>query len=272
MHACGGGGCCVLIPATPEPVCLEKSEIRRIDAQLRAQQRSQSIDRPMDAQLPTHSGARWLCCSVALLLHTLGPSPSPSQFESKDETDDGSDTDTTRQLLIDLASPSHRLDTTGQDSIMAGPRMSGYEAASPDLATASTSLLPIAPIKPTPLHPLEEDPPLVLQHTRSSTQSFGADRRQTPDDEPQNGMCRLPKRAPDEDAQAARDKLDRIAKAQQAKHNWAKSTASPSQPRHSVAMIVVCADEPTVLLPTTTAATVPSTTTRLVDTSERSSS
>lgn len=165
------------------------------------------------------SVALLLCCS-----HTLGPSPSPSQFESKDETDDGSDTDTTRQLLIDLASPSHRLDTTGQDSIMAGPRMSGYEAASPDLATASTSLLPIAPIKPTPLHPLEEDPPLVLQHTRSSTQSFVADRRQTPDDEPQNGMCRLPKRAPDEDAQAARDKLDRIAKAQQAKHNWAKST------------------------------------------------
>ncbi|KAF6767363.1 hypothetical protein PSEUBRA_004287 [Kalmanozyma brasiliensis GHG001] len=78
-------------------------------------------------------------------------------------------------------------------------------------------------VKPTALHALPEHP-LVLQDTRSSADSPQA----TPDTsnapEPNDGRDHLPRRAPDEDAQAARDKLDRIAKAQQAKRNWAKST------------------------------------------------
>ncbi|TKY85124.1 hypothetical protein EX895_006204 [Sporisorium graminicola] len=80
------------------------------------------------------------------------------------------------------------------------------------------------PVRPTALHPLPEDT-LVLQDTRSSTES----RTATPGaahvlSEANDHRRHLPQRAADEDAQAARDKLDRIAKAQQTKRNWAKST------------------------------------------------
>lgn len=84
--------------------------------------------------------------------------------------------------------------------------------------------LPLATVRPTPLHPLQEDA-LVLQYTRSSTDSPRDDAQGTRTEaNPDDDRSHLPRRAPDEDAQAARDKLDRIAKAQQTKKNWAKST------------------------------------------------
>ncbi|CBQ70400.1 conserved hypothetical protein [Sporisorium reilianum SRZ2] len=76
---------------------------------------------------------------------------------------------------------------------------------------------PVA-VRPTALHPLPEDT-LVLQDTRSTIDSPSAAARGTNDH-----RRHLPQRAADQDAQAARDKLDRIAKAQQTKRNWAKST------------------------------------------------
>ncbi|CDU24545.1 uncharacterized protein SPSC_04046 [Sporisorium scitamineum] len=79
------------------------------------------------------------------------------------------------------------------------------------------------PVRPTALHPFPEDT-LVLQDTRSSTDSPTAARATTDASDPNDHRRHLPQRAADEDAQAARDKLDRIAKAQQTKRNWAKST------------------------------------------------
>ncbi|SPO24876.1 uncharacterized protein UTRI_01381_B [Ustilago trichophora] len=103
---------------------------------------------------------------------------------------------------------------------------SGYDIAAAGGATSPTAQspslhTPLTAIRPTPLHPLQEDT-LVLQDTRSSTDTPFAAHGITAD--PQDDHSILPKRAPNEDVQAARDKLDRIAKAQQTRRNWAKST------------------------------------------------
>lgn len=79
-------------------------------------------------------------------------------------------------------------------------------------------------VRPTALHPLQEDPPLVLQDTRSSASGPPAAHGVCTGADSNDTQPHLPKRAPDEDAQAARDRLERIAKAQQTKRNWAKST------------------------------------------------
>ncbi|SAM76334.1 uncharacterized protein UBRO_01516 [Ustilago bromivora] len=98
-------------------------------------------------------------------------------------------------------------------------------------ASASTSAqappsphMLLATVQPTPLHPLQEDA-LVLQYTRSSTDSPKNERDGARIQvNPEHARSHLPRRAPDQDAHAARDKLDRIAKAQKQKKNWAKST------------------------------------------------
>ena len=98
-------------------------------------------------------------------------------------------------------------------------------AAAAEEATAlSSSLrLPLVTARPTALHPLPEDT-LVLQNTRSSIDSPPTLQSNSNASNPDDATRHLPRRAPDQDAQAARDKLDRIAKAQQTKRNWAKST------------------------------------------------
>ncbi|KAJ9477743.1 Peroxin Pex23-like-Penicillium chrysogenum [Pseudozyma hubeiensis] len=92
-------------------------------------------------------------------------------------------------------------------------------------ATASSSppRLPVKTVRPTALHPLPEDT-LVLQDTRSSHDSTTPAGGSSNASGSKDGQRQLPKRAPDEHAQAARDKLDRIAKAKQTRQNWAKST------------------------------------------------
>lgn len=96
-----------------------------------------------------------------------------------------------------------------------GAAVKGTELGSPSK--------PLTAVRPTALHALPEHP-LVLQDTRSSADSPDAAPGAVSASEPNDGKDHLPRRAPDQDAQAARDKLDRIAKAQQAKRNWAKST------------------------------------------------
>ncbi|GAC97285.1 peroxin Pex23-like-Penicillium chrysogenum [Pseudozyma hubeiensis SY62] len=90
-------------------------------------------------------------------------------------------------------------------------------------ASSSSPRQPVTTVRPTALHPLPEDR-LVLQDTRSSHDSTTPAGGSSNASGSKDGQRQLPKRAPDEHAQAARDKLDRIAKAQQTRQNWAKST------------------------------------------------
>lgn len=104
--------------------------------------------------------------------------------------------------------------------------MVDVESAATDFtAPLSPSNMPIVTVKPTAFHPLPEDT-LVLQNTRSSADSVTSAQRSSNANASESNDARhqLPKRAPDEDAQAARDKLDRIIKAQKTRRNWAKST------------------------------------------------
>ncbi|SNX82376.1 uncharacterized protein MEPE_01082 [Melanopsichium pennsylvanicum] len=102
----------------------------------------------------------------------------------------------------------------------------GVVAAHSSTSASAPAIPPpylLAAVRPTPLHALEEHP-LTLQDTRSSFDSPVGAHDTISAHEPGGNHRFLPTRAPDEDAQTARDKLDRIAKAQKTKRNWAKST------------------------------------------------
>ena len=111
--------------------------------------------------------------------------------------------------------------TTGHGSTSAAAARNSVQASASPPPTTSAHAPPTA-IRPTPLHPLQEDT-LVLQDTRSSADTNPVAAHGTTADSADEHSI-LPKRAPDNEAQAARDKLERIAKAQQTRRNWAKST------------------------------------------------
>ncbi|PWZ01049.1 hypothetical protein BCV70DRAFT_199408 [Testicularia cyperi] len=90
---------------------------------------------------------------------------------------------------------------------------------------------PLATVKPTPLHPLEEVP-LSLQDTRTTLERQQSRPDSAPSSRHTNNRAHtatstsvhLPVKGDEQDAQAAVDKLDRLAKARQAKRNWSRGT------------------------------------------------